>query len=83
MPGVVAQVADHRLHQQAGDGRGQPEQRQVFQSRTEGGEDPAGVGVLQREAELDAEKAEAHIPELPERQPGLGGSRLHAACPRL
>ena len=33
---------------------------------TEGFEDPADVGVLQGEAELDADVAEAHVPELPE-----------------
>jgi hypothetical protein len=34
-------------------------------------EDAADIGVLQREAELDAEEAEAHVPDLPERQCGL------------
>jgi oligosaccharide 4-alpha-D-glucosyltransferase len=51
-----------------GDGRGQPEQRQVVRRWRPGGEDAAGVRVLQREAELDAEEAEAHVPQLPERQ---------------
>ena len=46
MPGVVAQVADDRLHQQAGDRRGEPEQRQVVRRRAERREDPAGVCVL-------------------------------------
>jgi hypothetical protein len=68
VPGVVAEVADHRLHQQAGDGCGEPEYGQIVERGTERGEDAAGIGVLQREAELDAEKAEAHVPQLPERQ---------------
>jgi hypothetical protein len=71
VPGVVAQVADDRLHQQARDGCGEPEQRQVVRLRAEGREDAAGVGVLQREAKLDAEEAEAHVPQLPERQARL------------
>jgi hypothetical protein len=44
------------------------------------GKDAADVGVLQRKAELNAEKAEAHVPQLPERQYGLTG-RVHAARP--
>jgi hypothetical protein len=68
MPGVVAQVADDRLHQQAGDRRGEPEQRQVVRLGAERREDPAGVRVLQRKAELDAEEAKTHVPQLPERQ---------------
>src|SRR5690606_12563321 len=48
--------------------------------RAEGLEDPADVGVLQREAELDAEEAEAHVPDLPERELRLRGRacRVHA-----
>src|SRR5690606_26935877 len=34
----------------------------------QGLEDAADVGVLQREAELDPEEPEAHVPDLPERQ---------------
>jgi hypothetical protein len=73
VPGIVAEVADQRLHQQAGDGGGQPQDGQLVHFRTQGGKDAAGVGVLQRKAELDAEKAEAHVPELPKAQPGLDG----------
>nr|GEU28481.1 hypothetical protein [Tanacetum cinerariifolium] len=71
VPGVIAQVADHRLHQQAGNGRGQPVQRQIVGIGAQGGENAAGVGVLQGKTELDAKEAKAHVPQLPERQYGL------------
>jgi hypothetical protein len=34
-------------------------------------EDAADIGILQREAELDAQKAEAHVPDLPEIELGF------------
>ena len=65
-PGAVAHVPDDRLHEQSGQRRRQPEHgdlvgvaRQVFV-------DGAHVGHLQAPAELDAEEAEAHVPDLPE-----------------
>src|SRR5205823_3776906 len=61
----------------ARDRRGQPEHGQILQPGAQGGEDSAGVGVLQREAELDAEEAEAHVPQLPERQARLERIGLH------
>ena len=50
--------------------------------------DGAHVGHLQAPAELDAEEAEAHVPDLPEREAGFGhrtalGSRLLALGFRL
>jgi hypothetical protein len=81
VPGVVAQVADDGLHQQAGDRRGQPEQGKIVGIGAQRGENAADVGVLQRETELNAEEAEAHVPQLPERQYGLVTGRMHAARP--
>jgi hypothetical protein len=66
VPGAIAQVADDRLHDQAGQRRGHPQDRQVLDLGAQGLEDAADVGVLQGEAELDAEEAEAHVPDLPE-----------------
>ena len=66
IPGAVAHVADDGLHHQARQRCCHPEQRQRVHVRPQGLEDPAGVGVLEREPELDAQKAEAHVPDLPE-----------------
>src|SRR5690606_35774523 len=38
-------------------------------------EDAAGVGVLQTEADLDAEEADAHVPDRPHRQARPRGAR--------
>ncbi len=70
-PGAVAEVADDRLHDQAGDRRGEPQDRQLVDRCAERLEDAAHVRVLQREAELDAQEPEAHVPDLPEAQGGL------------
>ena len=80
-PGAVAQIADDGLHHQPGEGRRRPEQRQAVHVRAQSLEDAAGVGVLQGEPELNAEKAEAQIPDLPETQQRLFLS-LHAASSR-
>ncbi len=70
-PGAVRVVADDRLHDQSGQWRGDPQDRDVLDLCAQGLEDAADVGVLQRESELDAEEAEAHVPDLPERQFGF------------
>ena len=70
-PGAVAHVADDGLHDQPGERRGKPEDRQLVDGRAERLEDAAHVRVLQREAELDAEEAETHVPDLPETESGL------------
>jgi hypothetical protein len=51
---------------------------QIVDLRTEGLEDPAHIGVLQRKADLDAEEAEADVP-----QPGKRLARLfdHSGAP--
>src|SRR5690606_26221475 len=77
-PGAVGQVADHRLHQQAGHGCGDPQPGDLVHVRTQGLEDAADVGVLQGESELDAQEAEAHVPDLPERQARFA---FHQAVP--
>ena len=55
IPRFVAHVANDGLDQQPGHRRRDPQNRDVVH-----------LGVLQREAELDAHVAEAHVPELPE-----------------
>ncbi|TWG90757.1 hypothetical protein L599_000300000710 [Luteimonas sp. J16] len=71
-PGAVGEVADHRLHQQAGQRGGNPKARHLLHLGAQGLEDPADVRVLQREPELDPQEPEAHVPDLPERQSRLG-----------
>jgi hypothetical protein len=77
-PGAVGQVAHHRLHQQAGQRCGDPQPRHLVHVRAQGLEDAAGIGVLQGEPELDAQEAEAHVPDLPERQTRFA---FHQAVP--
>ena len=43
-------------------------------------EDPADVGVLEREAELDAQEAETHVPDLPETERRLSLSFRFRPC---
>ena len=62
-PGAVAVVADDRLHEQACDRRGEPEQRDVALTGAEILVDGAHVGHLQAPAELDAEEPETHVPD--------------------
>jgi hypothetical protein len=61
---------------QAGHRRGDPEDGDVFYFRPQGLKDAADVGVLQRKAELDAQKTETHVPDLPEAEPRLPGGWL-------
>src|SRR5205085_5109198 len=72
----IGEIPDHGLHEQPGQRRGDPEQRDVVGRRAEGLEDPRDVRVLQREAELDAEEPEAQVPDLGKRKLGTD-SRAH------
>src|SRR6185312_13262023 len=74
---MLGGVADDRLHDETGERRRYPENRDIPQVGAEGLEYPADVGVLQTECELDPEKAHAHVPDLAERQLGLPG---HGDC---
>ena len=64
--GAVAHRADDRLHQQAGDRPGQPQQRQAGLVGTEELVDRAHIGLLQPEAVLDPEESEVHAEQLPQ-----------------
>ena len=57
-----------RLHDQAGDGRGEPEQRKLALVRSEPFVDRRHIAHLQTPAELDSEESEGHVPDLPERE---------------
>jgi hypothetical protein len=65
-PGVVAGVADDGLHDESGQRSGQPQNRYLVSPRSEVFIDGAHVRHLQAPAELDAEKTETHVPDLPE-----------------
>ena len=71
-PGPVAIMADDRLNQQAGQGRSDPQQRQIIQAFAQRLEDAAHIGVLKGEADLDAEEAEADIPQSRKTLSGAG-----------
>jgi hypothetical protein len=66
-PGAVAGQADDRLHQQSRQRRGQPQNRDLIGPRAQVFVDGAHVCHLQSPTELDTEKAETQIPNLPER----------------
>jgi len=55
-------MADHRLDEQPGQRRGDPEKGEILFGRAHRLEDPADIGILQRKADLNAEKAERGIP---------------------
>ena len=80
-PRAVAERADDRLHEQAGQRRREPEDRDAIGLRAERLVDGAHVPHLQAPAELDAEEPEAHVPDLPEGEAWSGSSLLsrHAA----
>ncbi len=73
IPGAVRVVAHDGLHDQSGQRRGDPENRNLIDLCAERLEDATDVGVLEREAELDSQESEAHVPDLPERHLRLGG----------
>ncbi len=64
-PRPVAGVADDRLHDQSRERRGQPKNRNLIGPRAQVFVDGAHIGHLQSPAKLDAEEAEAHVPDLP------------------
>ena len=76
-PGAVRVVADQRLDDQSGDGAGQPQQRNAIETGAEILEDARGIGLRQRESELDAERAQADLADLPGGEMGL---RKHMRC---
>ena len=65
-PGAVAHGPDERLHQEPGHGPRQPEDGDLVGPGPELRVDGRHVGELQAPAELDAQEAEAHVPDLPE-----------------
>ena len=67
-PDAVAGLSNQWLDEHAGDGRGQPQDGQGIGVCPQVAVNGAHVGHLQSPAELDAEEAEAHVPDLPERK---------------
>ncbi len=63
VPGVVAEVADHRLHDEPGERGREPEHRDLVGLCAQVLVDGAHVGHLQPPAELDAQEAKAHVPD--------------------
>ncbi len=78
VPGVVAHVADDGLHDQSGERRGQPQDRDLVRARSQVFVDGAHVRHLESPAELNAEEPEAHVPDLPKAESRFGHSRLSA-----
>src|SRR3546814_9275661 len=70
-------MADDRLDEQPGQRRGDPQARQLLDILAQRLEDAAHIRILQREADLDAEKAEADIPQAGKTLPRL----VHVALP--
>src|SRR3546814_7699748 len=70
-------MADDRLGHQPGQRRGDPQARQLLDILAQRLEDAAHIRILQREADLDAEKAEADIPQAGKTLPRL----VHVALP--
>src|SRR3546814_9068213 len=56
-------MADDRLDEQPGQRRRDPQARQSLDILAERLEDAAHIGVLEREADLEAEEAEADVPQ--------------------
>jgi hypothetical protein len=65
IPGPVTHVTNNWLHDQSGQWRRHPQDRDIVDGGAERLEDAADVRVLQREPHLDPEKAETHVPDLP------------------
>ena len=57
---------------------GHPQDGYVIHPCTQGLEDTADIGILQSKPKLDAQKPEAHIPDLPKRKRWLCGAGVHA-----
>ena len=66
-------MTDDRLHDQSGQGSGQPQYGNLICARAQVFVDGAHVGHLQSPAELDAEETKAHVPDLPE----ISGRLMH------
>ena len=82
-PGLVAEMPDDRLDQQPGQGRGDPQDREIVDLGTEGLEDPADIAVLEGKADLDTEESDAHVPDGELAQAGsnpAGHARLLGGC---
>ena len=61
------QIADQRLNQNPVRGRGNPQRGNVDRDLAPSvSKDAADIGVLQAQSELQAQKSETHIPDLPE-----------------
>src|SRR3546814_20640013 len=56
-------MADDRLDEQPGQRRGDPQARQLLDILANRLEDAAHIRILQREADLDSEKAQAENPQ--------------------
>ena len=65
-PGAIGVVTHQRLHDEPGDGPGEPEQRHVVEAGAQILEDARGIGLGQRKPELDAEGSHAEKADLPE-----------------
>ena len=59
-------MTDNRLYNESGQRRGEPQDGNLVSASTQVLVDGAHVRHLQPPAKLDAEKAEAHVPDLPE-----------------
>ena len=59
-------MPDQRLHNHPRDRCHQPKPTEVMYIRAKVLQDCGSIGVLQREAELNSEESEAHVPDLPE-----------------
>src|SRR5258705_6384330 len=75
--GAVAQGADGGLHEQPGQRGGEPQDGDLVPVGAKVFVDGAHVGHLARPADLDAQKAEAHVPDLPEAQAKSRGFSGH------
>src|SRR3546814_5589224 len=64
-------MADQRLDEQPGDRPRNPEDREIVDRRAQRLEDAADIGALEREPDLDAEKAERDVPQPPEAEQRL------------
>jgi hypothetical protein len=59
------------LHDEPGYRCRQPVNGQVFRVGTKGFKNAAGIGILQGESHLDAQKAKTHIPDLQKTEAGF------------
>src|SRR5258708_18237202 len=68
---MIAHVTDDWLNDKPGERCSQPQNRDLVGTRSKVFVDGAHVRHLQSPAELDPEEPEAHVPDLPESQPGF------------